>query len=305
MLPSPYEQGQPLNPFPQCLECLKGLAHTAAKMSAHGDEDLADRAARAASLVLESPQARALTSPEIANLMLREIRQITKVADPYQETIAQEIKVARQAAERAGELMGGDLQSLAGLAALGNSLDFFKPTDEAMADVEALAASGVDFTHNDIPRLERALSKQPASVLFLSDNTGEIFFDLKLFDYVQQRVGQLTLVVKGGPALNDLTRAGLEATGLSGNFEHLADTGVAGAGVDWGRVSPEFVELAKGADLIITKGMANFETVCTRPIPTPVFCIFRVKCVPIQDYLGAPAESFWALWREPDESCRR
>ena len=58
----------------------------------------------------------------------------------------------------------------------------------------------------------------------------------------------------------------------------------------------EFMDLVHNADLILSKGMANFETVFPRTLPSPVFFLFKVKCRPMQDYLGAPAGSFWAMW---------
>jgi hypothetical protein len=81
-------------------------------------------------------------------------------------------------------------------------------------------------------------------------------------------------------------------------FDMVADTGTDGAGIDWDHVSGEFLDLLASADLIVSKGMANFESLYPRRISAPSFYLFKVKCEPIQNYIQAPAGSFLALWNE-------
>jgi uncharacterized protein with ATP-grasp and redox domains len=106
------------------------------------------------------------------------------------------------------------------------------------------------------------------------------------------------LVVKGGPSLNDLTRAELKLTGLEERFNEIADTGTDGAGIDWDYVSPQFLDLVEASDLILSKGMANFETLYPRSLTSPNFYLFRIKCHAIRDYLKAPDDSFCAIWQD-------
>lgn len=101
-----------------------------------------------------------------------------------------------------------------------------------------------------------------------------------------------------GPSLNDLTRAELRLAGIADKVEEVADTGTEGAGVDWECVSKEFLDLVESADLIVSKGMANFETLYPKDLSPEILFLFKVKCEPIQDYIQAPAESFLALWRD-------
>jgi uncharacterized protein with ATP-grasp and redox domains len=301
---SPYEQKQFLKPFPQCRQCLEGLTRTAAELAAGGDPGLLRRAREAGQRALAQSEGSCLSSPEAANRILRAVRQETGARDPYQEFKAREQAAARQAAIQAQEFMGDSLESLVSLAALGNSMDFFKAPAEAMAEVKASLREGVAFHRNDTPRLEQFLAAGHGLALYLTDNAGEIFFDLPLYRRLSRHVERVVLVVKGGPALNDLTRDDLAAAGLLESFPHVADTGVEGAGVEWSLASGEFKALVEQAELIVAKGMANFETLCPLSLPSPVFHIFRVKCRPMRDYLHAPADSYWALWRAAGESCR-
>ncbi|CAB1075393.1 hypothetical protein D1AOALGA4SA_3213 [Olavius algarvensis Delta 1 endosymbiont] len=68
--------------------------------------------------------------------------------------------------------------------------------------------------------------------------------------------------------------------------------------IDWDHVSVNFINLVDSADLIISKGMANFETLYPSRITVPSFYLFKVKCEPVQNYIKAPVNSFMALWKD-------
>lgn len=304
MADSPFQLGEPLAAFPSCRGCLEDLAANAADLAGGDDGALRERVRRAGLAALEHGLATGLNSPQVANRILWAVRRESGAADPYRPFKEQELASARRAFDLARPHVGDDLRSLVGLAALGNSLDFFRKPEDAMQGAAAAARGGVELHHDDTPRLEAALAAGPELVLYLTDNTGEIYFDQPLFEHVAGRCRRAVLVVKGGPALNDLNRDGLAAAGLAERFAEVADTGVEGAGVEWDLAPESFGRLVAAADLIIAKGMANFETICPHPTPCPVFCVFRAKCIPMQDYLHAPPMSFWALWREPGAACR-
>ena len=171
-----------------------------------------------------------------------------------------------------------------------------------MAEIPDQIKTGLSFYHDDVAALETFLSNDPKLVLYLTDNAGEVYFDLPLYEHIRKRTDRTVLVVKGGPALNDLTRAELEEAKLEDQFDEVADTGTDGAGVDWGYVSEAFLDLVGAADLVLAKGMANFESLISHSLLAPVFFLFKAKCGPIQDYLEAPAGSYWALWRENNPS---
>jgi hypothetical protein len=237
------------------------------------------------------------SSPQIANRILREIRQITGIADPYQEFKAREMDQARKIFSRLQARVGPDLKSCAKLAALGNSLDFFNNPVQALADIPQRFSNGTLFYRDDLARLEDLLKIQLQRILYLTDNAGEIYFDMPLYEYLRQHCRQIYLVVKGGPALNDLTRAELQSAQMTDRFDAVADTGTDGAGIDWHNVSDEFLELVASADLVVSKGMANFETLYPESIAAPSFYLFKVKCEPIQNFIQAPVGSFMALWK--------
>jgi uncharacterized protein with ATP-grasp and redox domains len=275
-----------------------GMTKQAADLVARNDPGLQAQAESVGREIIGHARDLNLTSPEAANQILREIRHLSGVSDPFARFKQTEMAGAGKIFSKLKPYSHADLTSLTGLAALGNSLDFFKDAAHLLAEIPDLVQGGVSFFHDDIAKLEGLLAKQPHLILYLSDNAGEIYFDYPLYTYIRKRAGRTILVVKGGPSLNDLTRSDLEASQLRSQFNEVSDTGTDGVGIEWNRVSKSFLSLIDQADLIISKGMANLESIYPERISCPVFFLFKAKCRPIQNYLHSPADGFWALWHE-------
>jgi len=251
-------------------------------------------------ILVESEQ-KGWSSPETANEILRVIRKVSGVPDPYKAVKETEIAQAESVFREVKDSVADGLRPSANLALLGNSLDFFRSSDDALADVSEQAGNDLVYFHDDLDRLRDFLAKDPGLILYLTDNSGEVFFDWPLFRYIQNRASRTVLVVKGGPGLNDLTRVDLESMSIGGMFRETRDTGTDGAGIDWRHVSPEFWDLVEKADLLVAKGMANFETVYFRAMSTPVFFLFRAKCHVVAEYFKAPMDGMMALWKDNKE----
>ncbi|MGD9065393.1 MAG: ARMT1-like domain-containing protein [Desulfobacterales bacterium] len=288
---------KPLQPIPQCVDCLKSLAKDLVRLAASENPDFAEKAEHITHDILKDAGNTASSSPEIANRIVREIRRITGIHDPYENFKMREMAQALEIVTHLKHHVAESLRSRAILAALGNSLDFFKNPAEALDDVTGLFHNGFSFYFDHIDQLQAHMSKRPEIVIYLTDNAGEIFFDIPLYDYLKKNCGRIYLVVKGGPSLNDLTRTELRSQNLMDRFDRVADTGTDGAGIDWDHVSSEFLDLLHAADLVVSKGMANFESLYPRCLSGPSFYLFKVKCEPIQNYIQAPAGSFLALWK--------
>jgi uncharacterized protein with ATP-grasp and redox domains len=287
-----------LQAFPQCADCLMGMTRQVADLIAGNDPDLRARTGSVAREIIGHARDLNLTSPEAANQILRKIRHLSGVSDPFARFKASEMAGAERISSMLENYTKDDLGYLVSLAVLGNSLDFFKDAEQALSDIRDQVRKGISFYHDDTAKLENFLQRGPRLVMYLADNAGEIYFDYPLYTYIRERAGRTILVVKGGPSLNDLTRAELEGSQLGIKFGEVADTGTDGVGIEWDRVSGEFLSLVNEADLIISKGMANLESIYPKRLSCPVFFLFKAKCQPIRDHLNAPAESFWALWHD-------
>jgi uncharacterized protein with ATP-grasp and redox domains len=289
--------------FPECKDCLLRLAGGAAQATVGDDAAQEAAVEQAAKRVLRQGMEQGLRSPAIATLMLAEVRRLTGVDDPYADFKRQEMEQAAKVMEALGpQNIPTGLRGLVALSALGNSLDFFQDAGQALDGLQAKLEQGIVFHRDDLRLFEDRLESSSELVLFLSDNAGEIYFDLPLIEHLRKRAGRVVLVVKGGPAQNDLTAEDLRISGLISLVGELADTGADAAGLDWEMVSPEFMALLNLADLVVAKGMANYLSTLERPLPCPGFFIFKLKCKPLRDLWDAPPESFWAAWSEPGRS---
>ena len=123
--------------------------------------------------------------------------------------------------------------------------------------------------------------EQAKDILFLADNAGELFFDRLLIEMLMPK--KITVVVKGGPAINDALLPDAEAAGLVGLVE-VIDNGTDGAGTLLEACSEAFRIRFDHADLVIAKGQANYESLdgCNKDI----FFLLKVKCPVVARHIG-------------------
>jgi uncharacterized protein with ATP-grasp and redox domains len=141
-----------------------------------------------------------------------------------------------------------------------------------------------DYEINDLPSLKEAL-KTAKSVLFLGDNAGESVFDRLLIEVIEQPV---IYGVRGGPVLNDTTVEDALSVGMN-EVAKIVDNGARVPGTILSLCSNEFQTLFHSAELILAKGMGNYETLSE--VNAPIFFLLQVKCPVISNDVGAPIGS--------------
>ena len=115
------------------------------------------------------------------------------------------------------------------------------------------------------------------SMLYIADNCGEIVLDKLLMIELHKRWPdvKMTFMVRGAPILNDVTREDAEQVGLDKLFE-VVDNGTATPGT-WIPSLPEAtLELLNTADVILSKGQANIETLGGCGLN--IYYLFMCKC---------------------------
>jgi uncharacterized protein with ATP-grasp and redox domains len=287
-----------LHIWPQCRACILGMIRDSLSMSQIEDNGLKQKLHSIAESVFERSYQQHWSSPVTANKILKEFKRLSGVTDPYAAFKQKELAQARKIFSETKLHIDQNLKSRVILSVLGNSLDFFTNPENVLQSLPQALKNGISFYYDEIDQLERLLFSKPKLVLFFTDNTGEAFFDIPLFHFIDSHAERTVLVVKGGPSLNDLSCREIKNDGLESYFGDIADTGTSGVGIDWDRTSKAFKNLVQSADLIISKGMANFETVYPRSLSAHVFFLLKAKCDPIQNYLGAPTAGYCAIWKE-------
>ena len=122
------------------------------------------------------------------------------------------------------------------------------------------------------------------SILYLTDNVGEVIFDAQVIDLLLHLDKKVTVAGKSKPILNDATIADLQD--LWGELKtvtspNLRSIGTNSVGLLLDEISTEFREIMRKSDLIIAKGMGHFETLPEYDWNQSVWCLFRSKCNPV------------------------
>ncbi len=152
-------------------------------------------------------------------------------------------------------------------------IDFLNMLDQALASPRG---------RWDFPRFQ-AMLEGAHTVLYLADNAGEIVADRILIEELLERGKHVVLAVRAGPILNDVTLADLQGVGLPPEVE-VVTTGSDLPGVFLPLCSPEFRACFRDADLVVSKGMGNFEGLAHER--GPIFFLFQAKCGPVAKEAG-------------------
>ncbi len=213
--------------------------------------------------------------------------------DPYRETrlfYDREMlrllpEMRRHVRASADPLMAAVRAAIAGnlidLAALGGEVTLERALDKLhQIDSEP-------FAIDDGAALKDALSRAK-TLLVLGDNCGEIAMDRLLIETIRALYPdiQIQYGVRGAATVNDVVREDAEAVGMT-EVAEVIDNGDCLLTTDLSRTSPEFDRAFYAADLIIAKGMGNFEGLhaCDR---NNIFFLLIVKCRAISRLSGAP-----------------
>ncbi|ODS41708.1 MAG: hypothetical protein A7315_00535 [Candidatus Altiarchaeales archaeon WOR_SM1_79] len=133
--------------------------------------------------------------------------------------------------------------------------------------------------------------KNAKSVLFFADNSGEIVFDKLLLETLNsgKNFNKISLVVKGGPVLNDATIDDAKYAGIDKipNLKFLTTSnGDEGTGPE--RNSPEVKSWILKHDLVISKGQGNYEGLSQF---NGLFFMLMAKCHIVAEDLGVDVGS--------------
>lgn len=210
--------------------------------------------------------------------------------DPYSQLKAEENVVAKglmPVARRFYSDSENKLEALLRIAAAANSMEFgvkghnFDNSTFGRIFGETLAEN----LHGDLAEVERRLSSFD-NVLYLTDNAGEVIFDLFVIEKLKEMGKRVVIASKSEPVLNDVTAEELRC--MTDNV--VITTGPV-VGTTLENISPEALSLLLNKDwLVISKGMGNFETLTEfeHQLEGRLTYILRAKCDPVAMALGVP-----------------
>ncbi|WP_062400177.1 DUF89 domain-containing protein [Methanogenium cariaci] len=226
-------------------------------------------------------------APQISSRIHRLAYEEAGSVDPYHALKAKDNADARNACEH---LITGDMGGFRDLclaAIIGNTLDYGS-REHTVTDNLALHFRNEfeqGLTIDDTDEI-LALSDR---VVFFCDNCGEIIFDSYLIRFLKDQGGShVTVVVRGGPIINDATWEDAHTAGIDTVCDVLLTNthGIAELGYNPALAPEELQNAIERSSLIIAKGMANYESLTEIEGLPPVAYCMTVKCVPIADSIG-------------------
>ncbi|MGD9034004.1 MAG: ARMT1-like domain-containing protein [Desulfobacteraceae bacterium] len=175
------------------------------------------------------------------------------------------------------------------LAIIGNSVDFMM-SDKSVDTLEMIKK-----------RMEYALPEETFKefvgklnstrrLLYIGDNAGEIVFDKLLIETIREGQDvEIFFVVRSVPILNDVTLREAQFVGMD-RVATVIENGIDSPlpGTILKRCSRELRELVERADLIISKGGGNFDTLDEerKRLDMNITFMFLSKCYPYKRHFG-------------------
>jgi len=275
---------------PACPHCLLARVHYEAQLSTD-DKELQHKAVLAGIDVLKETYKPGMSSGIVATHIHRKAYEILNDNDPYFEVKQQSNRAAKEVLPFAHSLVYegdpdvGELFRRAVLASvIGNYFDFGVLGFDVAADMfdrtfTELFERGLDV--DDTPGMLDMLD----DVVYVADNCGEIILDTLVFDIIKKIGGSITLVVRGAPILSDVTMEDVREYGIDKNVDRVLTTGSNAIGVCFEEAPAQLLEAFDSASLIISKGMANYETLSERTL-RPIAYMLRTKCESVARDMG-------------------
>ncbi len=145
-----------------------------------------------------------------------------------------------------------------------------------------------DLGHDDTDEIKEMLSNAKHVILF-TDNCGEIVFDKILCKELKKFNSKifLTVVVKGKPIISDATMEDAKKLKFNEVCDKILTTGCFAIGLDFEKIPSDLKKALDKADLIICKGMANYEAFSETKY-VPIVYMLRIKCTAIAKSLKLP-----------------
>lgn len=173
-------------------------------------------------------------------------------------------------------------------AIVGNIIEFDIPEHEVNFDQlrQLVVDAELDLAVDEISGIYQKVRKAN-TILYLTDNAGEIALDKLLIGELKQLGLNVTVAVKSGPILNDATLEDAKVVNILDLADRVITTGADAVGLPIPEErSTEFTEAYDHTDFVIAKGMGYAETLTETVLKQPHALLLRTKCNPVAKHFG-------------------
>jgi len=222
--------------------------------------------------------------PEIARFGYALLKKISPNGDPYKNIKQKSNRCALRLLWKLKNKVNRSKDSLltaTELAIAGNIIDFgVKNNLNVKAELKKILAEESKVIHKKsifhYSEFRHAL-KGAKNILYLADNAGEVVFDRVLLEEIKKRYPNKDIyyAVKARPIINDALFEDAKFCGID-KIARIISNGTDTPGTILALCLKEFKQIYKSADMIISKGQGNFESLSNEK--RPIFFLFMVKC---------------------------
>lgn len=285
--------------YNECFSCLASQIHRASEIATE-DPTLRTIIVRRALKVVDDADLNR-PPPFTAQKIHRIIREMSGNVDPYKDYRKHFNRLALEVYPHLKSIIENSADSFrsAVLVALaGNVIDFTTSNEIRLLRSIRDMMDTAPFIDN-IEELKRSL-KQAHMVLFIGDNAGEVALDRLL---IETAPGNATFYygVRGGPVLNNVVVEDALTCGID-RVATVISSGADAPGTILEECSGEFRKVFEKADLVIAKGMGNFETLCD-VLWKKAFFLFLVKCQIVANCVGCTVGKSVVLEKNENVTC--
>jgi len=264
-----------MNIKPDCIACLFNQSLKVTKLLELDDATSKKVFDSTAQILIDHDMS--YTPPQIAKEIYQAISNITGEEDP----VALSKERSTQEALKVDTSFIKTIPDALKLAVIGNVIDFGAQKQfnlNEMIQNHFHQAFGID----DYATFERELQDAKEMVV-IGDNVGEHIFDKVLIETIKKSYDiEVYYFVRGKPIINDVT---LKEAEILKNCAHIIDTGVATPGYDLAEVNAESKAIFDRADIVLAKGMGNFESLY-QLAKRSIYFLFVVKCTVVAKAIG-------------------
>lgn len=278
----------------ECLPCV--LNHTiAASRLATDDEKLHDKILQEMIEIMTKVDDYDY-APQLFRAAQQMIASHTGVSDPYKEVKKDHIEAVLNYYPQLLSFLESKEDKLywaLKAAAAGNCIDL---GIFAEVDIDGIIEKELEgpFAKDDYPYFLKKL-KTAKNILILADNAGESVFDRMLIEQLPDI--SITYAVKDKPIINDV----LIEDAIASKIDAIiisSGSDVLGTIVSEG--TKEFQAIYKKADIIISKGQGNFETL-SEENEREVFFLFKSKCALVTRLLDVELGDYVFILNRPSQ----
>ncbi|SKC81090.1 damage-control phosphatase ARMT1 family protein [Maledivibacter halophilus] len=269
-----------------CIPCFLRQVLEASRMNTKDEEIQKEILLESINIIAEIDKYK--SAPEVGRDLHRLVKKYTKVEDPYKELKEKSIETAERIYPDMKHFLYKQKERLywaLKISSVGNIMDAAIYGDKSIKE-NFLEEFDKEFKICEIEKFQKCL-KNAKTLLIIGDNAGETVFDRVLIEELLQL--DVIYAVRSKPIINDTTTKEAYDSQLQYSAK-IISTGCDAPGVILDECSEEFKEIYDTADVIISKGQGNYETLSDES--RGIFFLLKAKCPVIAKDIGVMVNDY-------------